>query len=184
MEEPTMASVPDPSNVLHSRHRQPGGLTLAEPQAESAEALRSRHFRVLTSRPLRDIRREPRGGFAGPVGPDRLVGTFADRPRRRSQATGSFATGSLTGEPDRQREGSFADAERIVIVTHDEAGERSRVSGRAGVRRLLRSSALDDDAVDLALAELQIGHAVVFHDGVGITQGERGARLEQTARAA
>jgi hypothetical protein len=115
MEEPTMANIADPSNAQHSRHRQSGGLTLAELEPESAEALQSRHIRLLTSRPLRDIRREPRGGFAGPVAPDALVGTFADRPRRRSQATGSFATGSLNGEPDRQREGSFADAERIVM---------------------------------------------------------------------
>jgi hypothetical protein len=106
-----MTYVAYPSNVPHSRPRQPGGLTLAEPEPESAEALQSRRIRLLTRRPLHDIRREPCGGFAGPVGPDALVGTFADRPRRRSQATGSFATGSLNGEPDRQREGSFADAE-------------------------------------------------------------------------
>jgi hypothetical protein len=106
-----MTNVADPSNVPHSRSRQTGELTLAELEPKSAEALQSRRIRLLTRRPLHDIRREPRGGFAGPVGPDALVGTFADRPRRRSQATGSFATGSLNGEPDRQREGSFADAE-------------------------------------------------------------------------
>ena len=70
-------------------------------------------------------------------------------------------------------------------MTHDDAGERSRVSGRAGVRRLLlRSGEVDDDAVALALAELQIGHAVVLLDAAGITPSERGARLEQTAQAA
>jgi hypothetical protein len=179
-----MVNVPDPSNVSLWRHRQPGGLTLAELEAAPAEPLRSRHIRLLTSRPLRDIRREPRGGFAGPVRPDALLGTFAGRPRRRSQASGSFATGSLNGEPDRQREGSFADAERIMIVTHDDAGERSRVTGRAGLRRLLRGSALDDDAVDLALAELQIGHAVVLLEAGRVTPSERGARLEQIAQAA
>jgi hypothetical protein len=106
-----MATIADPSNAPHSRHRQPGGLTLADLEPKSAEAQQSRRIRLLTRRPLRDVRREPCGGFAGPVGPDALVGTFADRPRRRSQATGSFATGSLNGKPDRQREGSFADAE-------------------------------------------------------------------------
>jgi hypothetical protein len=126
-----MFNAPDPSNVPHSKHRQSGGPTSAEP----ADRLQSREIRLLATRPLRDVRCEPRGGFAGPVGPDALVGTFADRPRRRSQATGSFATGSLNGAAGRQREGSFADAKRIVIVIHDHAGERSRVSSRAGVRR-------------------------------------------------
>lgn len=107
-----MANVADPSNAPHSRHRQLGGFTLAELEPRSSGALQSRRIRLLTRRPLRDIRRKPRGGFAGPVGPDAPVGTFADRPRRHGEATGNFATGSLNGEPDRQREGSFADAER------------------------------------------------------------------------
>src|SRR5688500_16534671 len=72
MEEPTMTNVAYPSNIPHARPRQPGGLTVAEPEPESAEALQSRQIRLLTSRPLRDIRREPCGGFAGPVGPDAL----------------------------------------------------------------------------------------------------------------
>jgi hypothetical protein len=75
-----------------------------------------RDIRLLTSRPLHDTRREPRGGFAGPVGPDALVGTYAGRVRRSSQTIGSFATGSSTGNPDRQRRGSFADVERVMIV--------------------------------------------------------------------
>jgi hypothetical protein len=143
-----------------------------------------RHIRLLTSRPLRDLRREWRGGFGGPVGPDAPVGTYAGRARRRSDATGSFATGSFTGDPDRRRKGSFGDVERIEIVTHDDAGERSRVAGRAGVRRLLRRAGLDDEAVDLAIAELELGHAVLLIDAAGIAPGEGGGRFEQVAQAA
>jgi hypothetical protein len=104
MEEPTMADVADPSNAPHSR------------------------------RPLRDIRRKPRGGFAGPVGPDALVGTFADRPRRRSPGHWQLRH----GQPQRRARPTARGLLRrrrahIGIVTHD-AGERSRVSGRLPTR--------------------------------------------------
>ncbi len=68
------------------------------------------HIRLLTSRPPHDISREQRGGFAGPVGPDAPVGTYAGPARPRSHAIGSFATGTFTGHPDR-RSGSFADVQ-------------------------------------------------------------------------
>jgi hypothetical protein len=55
---------------------------------------------------LHDVRSEPVGGWAGPIGPDEPVGKYAGPPRRRRQAAGGWS-----GEPDRQRQGSFADAE-------------------------------------------------------------------------
>lgn len=90
-----------------------------EEARQAVETLRAagvppRHIRLLVGHPLRDLNREPRGGFAGPVGPDDPVGSYGSRPRPRSHATGSFATGSFTGDPDRH-EGSFADVERIAI---------------------------------------------------------------------
>jgi hypothetical protein len=54
-----------------------------------------------------DVRREMVGEFAGPIPPEAPVGTFADRPVRRRQGTGAFA-----GDPDAQRQGSFADSDR------------------------------------------------------------------------
>ena len=156
---------------------------------QAVETLRAagvppRRIRLLTSRPLRDARRELRGGFAGPVAPHAPAGTYAGPVHRRNLRMGSFATGSFTGDPGRQREGSFGDVDRVVIATHDGAGGRSRVTGRAGVRRLLRRAALDVDAVELALTELEIGHAVVLIDAAGIAPGEGEARLEQAAQAA
>ena len=56
---------------------------------------------------LHDIRREAVGGYAGPVGPNALIGTYANRRLLRRQATGSFA-----GNPDLQRQGSYADVDR------------------------------------------------------------------------
>jgi hypothetical protein len=59
-----------------------------------------------TRRRIHDVRSEPVGGWAGPVGPEAPVGKFAGPARRRRQAAGGWA-----GVPDRQRQGSFADAE-------------------------------------------------------------------------
>ena len=141
-------------------------------------------IRLLTSRPRRDIRREPEGGFAGPIGTDAPIGSYASVPRRRGQSVGSFATGSFAGDPDQQREGSFADVERVVIVTYNDDSESARVTGYRGVRQLLRRAALDDDAVDRAVQELYIGHKVVLVDVGEIAPSEARAHLEQIARAA
>jgi hypothetical protein len=153
------------------------------------EALRAagvppRHIRLLTSRPLRDIRREPVGGFAGPIGTDARIGNFASVPRRRGEGVGSFATGSFAGDSDLQRKGSFADVERVVVVIYKDDGEHSRVTGHRGARQLLRRAALDNDAVDRAVKDLHIGHAVVLVDVAEIAPSEVRARLDQMAQAA
>jgi hypothetical protein len=153
------------------------------------EALRAagvppRDIRLLTNRPPRDIRREPRGGFGGPVGPDAPVGSYAGVAHRRGRATGSFATGSYAGDPDRQRQGSFADVERIVIITYENVAERARVTGYRGVRQLLRRVALDDDAVDRTIKELHLGYTVVLADVAEIAPSDASAHLDQTAHAA
>jgi hypothetical protein len=141
-------------------------------------------IRLLTSRPPRDTRREPVGGFAGPIGTNAPIGTYASVARRRGQGTGSFATGSFAGDPDCQREGSFADVERVVILTYNEFPERSRVTGYRGVRQLLRRAALDGDAVDRAVKDLPNGHPVVLVDAAEIVPSEARDQLEQVVLAA
>ena len=155
----------------------------------AVEALRAagvppRDIRLLTSRPPHDIRQEPVGGFAGPIGTNAPIGSYASVPRRRGQGAGSFATGSFAGDPDQQREGSFADVERVVIVICKDDGEHARVTGHRAVRQLIRRAALDDDAVDRAVKELQIGHAVVLVDVAEIAPTAVRAQLEQVAQAA
>jgi hypothetical protein len=153
-------------------------------EALRAAGLPPGDIRLLTSRPLHDIRREPVGGFAGPIGTDAPIGSYASVPRRRGQGIGSFATGSFAGDPDSQREGSFADVERVVVVIYKHDGEHSRVTGYRGVRQLLRRAALDDEAVDRALKELHIGHAVMLVDVAEIAPSEAQAHLEQASQAA
>jgi hypothetical protein len=148
-----------------------------------AASVPPREVRVLTSRPLADIRREPVGGFAGPVGPDGRVGTFAGTGRR-SDDVGSFATGSFAGDAHGQRQGSFGDVERVTIVTYKPDAERSRATGYRGTRLLLGRAALDDAAVERAVEELHKGRTVVLVDVPEIASVEAEAQLEEMAKAA
>jgi hypothetical protein len=75
-------------------------------QTQLSRARKFRRARSETGRRIHDVRSEPVGGWAGPVEPDAPVGKYAGPPRRRRQAAGGWA-----GEPDRQRQGTFADAE-------------------------------------------------------------------------
>jgi len=150
----------------------------------AVEALRAtgvpeRDIRVLVPSARRDIRREPVGGWAGPVAPDAPVGTFGSTTVLRRRGTGSFA-----GNPDRQRQGSFGDTDRVVLVTYAHGSERARITGLRGARRLLGRAALDDAAVDRAVNELGKGHAILLVDLRELSASETDARLEQLARAA
>jgi hypothetical protein len=98
--------------------------------------------RLLSGGVLRDVWTETVGGFGGPVGPHARVGTIANTVLQRCGSTGSFA-----GDRDEQREGSFADNDGVMVVSYEDGTERSRLTGRRGLRRDFRATALDDAAV-------------------------------------
>jgi hypothetical protein len=141
--------------------------------------LHARGIRLLTGREPGDVRREPVGGFAGPAAPNASVRTYGNGTLLRGQGTGSFA-----GDPDQQRQGSFADTHRITIGSNDGDAERMRVTGFRGARRLLSRAPLDDHAVDRAVSELQLGHTIVLVDLRDITACQAQVQLEQPTRAA
>ena len=144
-----------------------------------ASGIREQDLTLLIGRRPGDVRRQPVGGFAGPVGPEAPVGTYGGGVVRRRQGTGAFA-----GDADRQRQGSFADTDRVVIVTFEGNKERARITGLRGSRRLLGRSGLDDGAVDRAVDQLHRGLAVVLAKLDESTAAEAEARLAQLARAA
>jgi hypothetical protein len=148
-------------------------------EALRASGVHARDIRLLTGREPRDVGREPVGGFAGPAGPDAPVGTYGNRTVLRRQGAGSFA-----GDPDQRRQGSFADTDRITIISYDGDAERARVTGLRRARRLLSMAPLDDNAVDRAVNELQIGDTVVLVDLRGTTAGQAQAQFEQPKRVA
>jgi hypothetical protein len=73
---------------------------------------------------------------------------------------------------------------RVVITTHEDDAEGSRISGYRGVRQLLGRAALDDEAVDGAGKVLHLGHRVVLADVAEIAPSEARVHLEQVAQVA
>jgi hypothetical protein len=144
-----------------------------------AAGVPARDIRLLIGTRLGDVRREPVGGFAGPVAPNAPVGTYGDRPILRRQGAGGFA-----GDPDHQRQGSFADTDRVVVIAYQRDAERARVTGLGGIRRLLHRAELEDDAIDRAVKDLHMGHAVVLADLRQSAGSENRAWIEGVARAA
>lgn len=135
--------------------------------------------RLLIGRPVREVREEVVGGFAGAVDPRAPVGTYTGAPRRRRQGAGSFA-----GDPDRQRQGSFADADTDAIATVEDGAGRSHPASGAVVRRLLWRSGLAGAAADRVIDELRAGHAVVLVDAVEIASSDARAHRKEPAHAA
>ena len=148
-------------------------------RALAAAGVPRRDILLLTGRRLHDIRREAVGGFAGAVDPSASVGTYAGAPRLRRQGRGGFA-----GDPDQQRQGSFADADADAIVALEDGDGRSQLADRLGLQRLLWRAALVGDAADRVIGELHLGRAVVLVDAAEIAASEAQARLEEVARAA
>jgi hypothetical protein len=145
----------------------------------TAAGVPRRDILLLTGRRLHDIRREAVGGFAGAVDPSASVGTYAGPPRLRRQGSGGFA-----GDPDHQRQGSFADADADAILALEDGDGRSQLADRLGLQRLLWRAALVGDAADRVIGELHLGRAVVLVDAAEIAASEAQARLEEVARAA
>jgi hypothetical protein len=148
-------------------------------EALRAPGVHARDVRLLKGSRRGDVRREPVGGFAGPVSPYAPVGTYGGGVVLRRQGAGGFA-----GHPAKQRQGSFADSERVVVITYDNDVERARVIGLGGARRFLRRAALDDDTVNRSIHELHLGRTVTLVGRPDIAFGEASAQLEQLARAA
>jgi hypothetical protein len=91
--------------------------------ALETDGVPGRDIRLLVGAGLDDVRCEPVGGFAGPVYPDDPVGSFGNQRLRRPRGNGTFC-----GDADRQRQGTFGDSDRHVIVSR----EHVRVAGDAG----------------------------------------------------
>ena len=89
-----------------------------------------RDVRLLRGRRIHDIRAERAGGFAGPVGPQAPVGTFANARIRRWRGVGTFR-----GDADVQRQGSFADADLPDVVLLAEVDDSAPDGGWEGPGR-------------------------------------------------
>jgi hypothetical protein len=133
-----------------------------------------RSIRMLVGERPGDLRNEPAGGFAGPVGPDDPVGTFANVRLPRCDGRGTFA-----GDADRQRRGSFADACRDVVVSFERGAEHPHVVGEGKLRAQLRRAGCGDG--ERILSELRNGHAAVLAEVPDIAPGRPGAGMPRAA---
>jgi hypothetical protein len=129
---------------------------------------------------LHDRRREPMGEFGGTAAPDAPLGTFGDVTLERWRPGGTFA-----GDADRRRQGSFADVDQHMIVSHDPGGaEHEHVTGDRGVEAQLRAAGLAPEVTDSALAELAAGHALVVVQISEMGPDDAARRLEEAEAAA
>jgi hypothetical protein len=125
-------------------------------RAISEAGARPRRIRLLTGAPVHDVRNERVGAFFGSVAPSDPLGTFAGpRPARREGA------GAFAGDPAVHRTGSFGDIDRDIV---DGIAAHPRVTGDAGLTRVLRTAGLSDDTVEHVVEEIHHGHAVVIAD--------------------
>jgi hypothetical protein len=136
-------------------------------------------IRLLTGHAPHDVRREPVGAFAGTLAPEAPVGTFGNVARLRRQGHGSFA-----GDPDAQRRGCFADADRDVVVTFADRSAHAHVASHHELERTLRSWHVLADVVDRVIGELHHGRAAVVVEISDLAPTEVQARLEEVATPA
>jgi hypothetical protein len=111
---------------------------------------------LLTGRPMHDVRREPVGGFAGPVAPEDPFGKYAGHARLRRRASGGWA-----GDPDSQRQGTFGDVDLGIQANYERGPRRSVLNSEDEIRQLLRDCELPGGAIDEVVEELHRGHAVL-----------------------
>jgi hypothetical protein len=97
-----------------------------------AAGVPAQDIRLLTGSRMHDVRDEPVGEFAGAARPRDPVGSFANVRHLRREGNGAFF-----GDADRQRQGTFADADRDAVVVLAEVADstlaeaRSRLDGIA-----------------------------------------------------
>jgi nucleotide-binding universal stress UspA family protein len=147
--------------------------------ALTAAGVPRRDIWLLTGHRIHDIRHENVGGFAGAVDPSSPVGTYAGAVRLRRQGAGAF-----TGDPDQQRQGSFADADIGTIITYEDRAGRSHVGDPLELQSLLRRLTLNDEEAARVIHDLHTGRAVVLVKGSQIAASDARARLDELAHAA
>ena len=113
--------------------------------------------RLLMGAELHDARREAAGGFARAVAADARVGAFAGEGGERDAPTGSFAGPAAAGG-----EGTFANADRDVVVTHSDGKEQVRVAGHHKLKQLLLDAGLDEPTAETDVRALHEGRVLVL----------------------
>lgn len=134
---------------------------------------------LLMGAEIHDARREARGRFSGSVAPQEQVGAYAGDGPARSALRGSFA-----GADSGAAEGTFANAERDVVITHSDGVEQMRVAGRRELKQLLMEAGLDDATAEADVDALHAGRILVLMQVAAIGQHDARALLDGAVGAA
>jgi hypothetical protein len=134
--------------------------------------------RLLMGAEIHDARRETRGRFSGTVAPEERVGAYAGQGPERSVLRGSFAG------TDAGAEGTYANAERDVVVTEHDGKEHVRVAGRRELKKLLMEAGLDDATAEADVDALHAGRVLVLVQLAAIAQDDARALLDGAVGAA
>ena len=134
--------------------------------------------RLLMGAQTHDARRESRGRFSGTVSPEEQVGAYAGEGPERRALRGSFA-GSNGGA-----EGTYANAERDVVVTEHDGKEQVRVAGRRELKTLLMEAGLDDATAEADVDALHAGRILVLVQLAAIAADDARALLDGAIGAA
>jgi hypothetical protein len=144
-----------------------------------AAGIPGRDVHLLMGAEIHDARREARGRFAGSVAPEERVGAYAGDGPERSAIRGSFAGAGADGA-----EGTFANAERDVVITHSDGVEQTRVAGRRELKRLLMEAGLDDATAETDVNALHAGRILVLVHVAAGGQADARALLDGAIGAA
>jgi hypothetical protein len=136
-------------------------------------------IQLLMGAEIHDARREARGRFSGSVAPAEQVGAYAGDGPERSAPRGSFAAADSGAA-----EGTFANAERDVVVTHSDGAEQTRVAGRRELKRRLMDAGLDDATAEADVDALHAGRILVLVRLAAIAQDDARALLDGAVGAA
>jgi hypothetical protein len=128
---------------------------------------------LLMGAEIHDARREARGRYSGSVAPEDHVGAYAGDGPERSAVRGSFAAADSGAA-----EGTFANAERDVVVTHSDGAEQTRVAGRRELKRLLMDAGLDDATAEADVDALHAGRILVLVRVAASAQDDARALLD------
>jgi hypothetical protein len=105
-------------------------------------------IQLIMGQAARDAREAPSGTFAG---------TLA-------------AGGALAGRPDRQRIGSFGDADRDTVTTYRAGARRTRIASHHRLERLLVEAGLDRASARTNVDALHAGRVLVLVEDARATR--------------
>jgi hypothetical protein len=123
----------------------------------AAEGVPASSIRILAGTPLHDVREEQVGEFAGPVGPDAPVGSFAGGEHTRSEPEGTFASRGPAG-----RIGTFADADRDVVISETDGVGRIQMTDDHDVAAILRDAGVEAGTCEELARALHEGWVLVL----------------------